>query len=130
MAVMTERIANAVCVCKPCPERALRAAELYASSRATMKRDECIVRSLVHGLKFADREWLVQHWVGAAGQGGDPGLRPCSRRRSCGSPPVARARAAPGAPLPPSGGSAVVGEDGHNPGAVSEGSRCRAHLSV
>jgi transposase-like protein len=30
MAVMTERIANAVCVCKPCPERALRAAELYA----------------------------------------------------------------------------------------------------
>jgi hypothetical protein len=67
MAAMTERIANAVCVCKPCPERALRAAELYASSRATMKRDECIVRSLVHGLKFADREWLLQHWVGAAG---------------------------------------------------------------
>jgi hypothetical protein len=27
---MTERIANAVCVCKPCPERALRVAELYA----------------------------------------------------------------------------------------------------
>jgi hypothetical protein len=33
MAAMTERIANTVCVCKPCPERALRAAELYASSR-------------------------------------------------------------------------------------------------
>jgi transposase-like protein len=30
MAAMTERIANAVCVCKPCPERALRVAELYA----------------------------------------------------------------------------------------------------
>ena len=30
MAEMTERIANAVCVCKPCPEQALRAAELYA----------------------------------------------------------------------------------------------------
>jgi hypothetical protein len=27
---MTERIANAVCVCKPCPERVLRVAELYA----------------------------------------------------------------------------------------------------
>jgi hypothetical protein len=26
---MTERIANAVCVCKPCPERALRVAEAY-----------------------------------------------------------------------------------------------------
>ena len=30
MAAMTERIANAVCVCKACPERALRIAELYA----------------------------------------------------------------------------------------------------
>ena len=30
MALMTERIANAVCVCKPCPERGLRVAELYA----------------------------------------------------------------------------------------------------
>ena len=30
MAAMTERIANAVCVCKPCPERSLRVAELYA----------------------------------------------------------------------------------------------------
>ena len=30
MAAMTERIANAVCVCKRCPERALRVAELYA----------------------------------------------------------------------------------------------------
>jgi hypothetical protein len=30
LSAMTERIANAVCVCKPCPERALRAAELYA----------------------------------------------------------------------------------------------------
>jgi hypothetical protein len=30
MAAMTERIANAVCVCKPFPERALRVAELYA----------------------------------------------------------------------------------------------------
>jgi len=30
MALMTERIANAVCVCKPCPERNLRVAELYA----------------------------------------------------------------------------------------------------
>lgn len=30
MAAMTERIANAVCVCKPCPERALGVAELYA----------------------------------------------------------------------------------------------------
>jgi hypothetical protein len=30
MAAMTERIANAVCVCKPCPERALRVAELHA----------------------------------------------------------------------------------------------------
>jgi hypothetical protein len=30
MALMTERIANAVCVCKPCPERAFRVAELYA----------------------------------------------------------------------------------------------------
>ena len=30
MAAMTERIANAVCVCKPCLERALRAAELNA----------------------------------------------------------------------------------------------------
>jgi hypothetical protein len=32
MAAMTERIVNVVCVCKPRPERALRAAELYASS--------------------------------------------------------------------------------------------------
>jgi transposase-like protein len=30
MSAMTERIANAVCKCKPCPERALRAAELCA----------------------------------------------------------------------------------------------------
>jgi hypothetical protein len=30
MVAMTERIANAVCVCKPCHERALRFAELYA----------------------------------------------------------------------------------------------------
>jgi hypothetical protein len=30
MAAMTERIANAVCVCRPCPERVLRSAELYA----------------------------------------------------------------------------------------------------
>lgn len=30
MSSMTERIANAVCVSKPCPERALRVAELYA----------------------------------------------------------------------------------------------------
>ena len=30
MAAMTERIANAVCVCKPCPEQALRVAELCA----------------------------------------------------------------------------------------------------
>jgi hypothetical protein len=30
MATMTERIANAVCVCKPCPEQALRVAELDA----------------------------------------------------------------------------------------------------
>jgi transposase-like protein len=30
MAAMTEQIANAVCVCKPCPERALRVAELCA----------------------------------------------------------------------------------------------------
>ena len=30
MAAMMERIANAVCVCNPCPERALRVAELYA----------------------------------------------------------------------------------------------------
>jgi hypothetical protein len=30
MAAMTERIANAVCVWKPFPERALRVAELYA----------------------------------------------------------------------------------------------------
>lgn len=30
MAAMTERIANAVCVCRPCPERALRVAELCA----------------------------------------------------------------------------------------------------
>jgi len=30
MEAMTERIANAVCVCKPCPELALRVAELYA----------------------------------------------------------------------------------------------------
>jgi hypothetical protein len=30
MGEMTERIANAACVCKPCPERALRVAELYA----------------------------------------------------------------------------------------------------
>jgi hypothetical protein len=29
MAAMTELIANAVCVCKPCPERALRAAEFF-----------------------------------------------------------------------------------------------------
>ena len=29
MAAMRERIANAVCVCKPCPERDLRVAELY-----------------------------------------------------------------------------------------------------
>ncbi len=30
LAAMTERIANAVCVCKPCPERALRIEGLYA----------------------------------------------------------------------------------------------------
>jgi hypothetical protein len=30
MAAMTERIANAVCVCQPCPERSLKVAELYA----------------------------------------------------------------------------------------------------
>ena len=30
LSAITERIGNAVCVCKPCPERALRAAELYA----------------------------------------------------------------------------------------------------
>ncbi len=29
MAAMTERIANAVCCCMPCPERALRVAEVY-----------------------------------------------------------------------------------------------------
>jgi transposase-like protein len=29
LVAMTERIANAVCVCKPCPERALRVAEAY-----------------------------------------------------------------------------------------------------
>jgi transposase-like protein len=29
MAAMTERIANAVCCCKPCPERSLRLAEAY-----------------------------------------------------------------------------------------------------
>ncbi len=30
IAAISERIANAFCVCKPCPERALRAAEHYA----------------------------------------------------------------------------------------------------
>ena len=29
MKTMTDRIANAVCCCKPCPERALRVAEVY-----------------------------------------------------------------------------------------------------
>jgi hypothetical protein len=33
MSAMTEQIANAVCDCKPCPERASRVAELYAESR-------------------------------------------------------------------------------------------------
>jgi hypothetical protein len=36
MVAMTEWIVNAVCVCKPCPERALRVAELYASSSRGM----------------------------------------------------------------------------------------------
>ena len=40
MSAMTERIANAVCVCKPCPEQAPRAAELDAQSRIPI----CCVR--------------------------------------------------------------------------------------
>jgi hypothetical protein len=34
MSAMTERIANSVCDCKPCPERASRVAELDAESRS------------------------------------------------------------------------------------------------
>ena len=38
---MTERIANAFCVCKPCPERAVRAAEPCASSSRPFICPDC-----------------------------------------------------------------------------------------
>ena len=107
--------------------------------KATMKLDECVVKSFVYGLRFGDREGPVQPrgWSGRppGGQQGRQVFQIRDQGHALGGEHAATLQ------LPvlmlfqehrshQADDRGVVGEDADDAGSPFDGARSRAHLSV